>query len=59
MSFAFSEDYGRLVENVVFMQLRRKYRDIYYWKNEKQKEVDFLVNEKKIGSSRQYRSAGT
>ena len=46
VSFTFSEDYGRLVENVVFMQLRRKYRDIYYWKNEKQKEVDFLVNEK-------------
>ncbi|AKB28442.1 hypothetical protein MSSIT_1723 [Methanosarcina siciliae T4/M] len=30
------------------MHLRRKYRDIYYWKNEKQKEVDFLVNEKNV-----------
>ncbi|WP_082088933.1 DUF4143 domain-containing protein [Methanosarcina siciliae] len=48
VAFAFSEDYGRLVENIVFMHLRRKYRDIYYWKNEKQKEVDFLVNEKNV-----------
>lgn len=46
VAFAFSEDYGRLIENIVFMHLRRKYRDIFYWKNEKQKEVDFLINEK-------------
>ncbi len=46
VSFAFSEDSGRLVENVVFMHLRREYPGIYYWKNDTQKEVDFIISEK-------------
>lgn len=46
VSFAFSEDSGRLVENVVFMHLRREYPGIYYWKNDRQKEVDFIISEK-------------
>lgn len=45
VSFSFSEDHGRLVENVVFLHLRRKYPDIYYWKSDDQKEVDFLITE--------------
>lgn len=45
VSFSFSEDYGRLVENVVFLHLRRKFPDIYYWKSEDQKEVDFIIAE--------------
>lgn len=46
VSFAFSEDSGRLVENVVFMHLRREYPGIYYWKNDRKKEVDFIISEK-------------
>ncbi|MDG6244913.1 MAG: ATP-binding protein [Methanolobus sp.] len=46
VSFSFSQDYGRLVENLVFIHLRREYSDIYYWKNETQKEVDFIICEK-------------
>jgi predicted AAA+ superfamily ATPase len=46
VSFAFSEDHGRLVENIVFMHLRREYQGIYYWKNDTHKEVDFIVSEK-------------
>jgi predicted AAA+ superfamily ATPase len=46
VSFAFSEDHGRLIENVVFMHLRREYQGIYYWKNDTQKEVDFIISEK-------------
>ncbi len=36
-----SEDYGRILENVVFLHLKRRYGDIFYLKN--QKEVDFLI----------------
>ena len=38
---SFSDEYSKLYENLVFLQLRRKYTEIYYFK-EKQ-EVDFFV----------------
>ena len=46
--FRFSEDYGRLIENIVFTELKRKnssnpFVDIFYWQNNSQREVDFLV----------------
>ncbi|MBU1203672.1 MAG: ATP-binding protein [Nanoarchaeota archaeon] len=44
VSFKFSKDEGKLVENTVFINLRRNKKDIYYWKG--QKEVDFIVKEK-------------
>lgn len=48
MGFKFSQDYGRLYENVVFLELNRRTEDslseIYYWKNGKL-EVDFLIKE--------------
>ena len=40
-SFRFSEDIGRLAENIVFMDLRSRGCDIYYWKCKG--EVDFAV----------------
>jgi len=43
VSFRFSQDEGRLVENTVFNQLKRKGFDVYYWK--KKGEVDFVVRE--------------
>ncbi len=43
MSFRFSEDIGRLMENLVFLRLMRA-GDIYYWKDDKG-EVDFVVKE--------------
>ncbi len=45
VSFTFSEDVGRLVENVVFTELKRRGKDIYYWKDKAGKEVDFLVKD--------------
>ncbi len=42
-SLSFSKDSGRMLENVVFQQLRRKYTDIYYHKEVN--ECDFLVRE--------------
>jgi len=43
-SVSFSEDKGRVLENLVFLSLRKKYKDIYYFKEEN--ECDFLVREK-------------
>ncbi|MBU4077240.1 MAG: ATP-binding protein [Euryarchaeota archaeon] len=42
-SFRFSEDTGRLVENVVFLELKRKGMEIYYWSGKG--EVDFVIKE--------------
>ena len=41
-----SNDYSKLYENLVFLHLRRKYKEIYYFK-EKQ-EVDFFVPQDKL-----------
>ena len=41
VSFKFSEDEGRLAENLVFVELMRREREIYYWKGNG--EVDFVV----------------
>ncbi len=52
--FRFSLDYGRISENIVFIELkRRNFSDplsrIFYWHDKKQRETDFLVmNELKI-----------
>lgn len=43
MSFRFSEDIGRLMENLVFLRLMGS-GDVYYWKDDKG-EVDFVVQE--------------
>ncbi|MEM3431283.1 MAG: ATP-binding protein [Candidatus Micrarchaeia archaeon] len=43
-SASFSEDKGRMLENLVFINLRRKYRDIFYFKEKG--ECDFIVKEK-------------
>jgi len=37
-------DKSRLFENVIFNFLQRIYTEIYYYKTQKNKEVDFLVN---------------
>ncbi|MBI2666727.1 ATP-binding protein [Candidatus Woesearchaeota archaeon] len=43
-SASFSGDKGRLLENAVFLHLRRKYKELFYFKGKK--ECDFLVREK-------------
>jgi predicted AAA+ superfamily ATPase len=45
VSFRFSENYGRQIENVVFLHLRRKIANIFYHKNKT--ECDFVVVENK------------
>lgn len=43
--FRFSEDIGRLYENAVFIELKRRGHDPYYWKDGQGREVDFVVQD--------------
>ena len=45
VSFKFSRDLGKLAENLVFVELKRRENEFYYWKNPKE-EVDFVIKEK-------------
>lgn len=40
MDYSFRKDYGYLYENIVFLELRRQIKEIYYYK--KKQEVDFF-----------------
>lgn len=40
-SFKFSPDEGKLVENITFIELKRRGLEVYYWKG--RREVDFVV----------------
>ncbi|RMD86192.1 MAG: ATP-binding protein [Candidatus Dadabacteria bacterium] len=44
VAFKVSKDLGRLYENAVFVELKRRGKEVYYWKNKY--ECDFLVKEK-------------
>jgi predicted AAA+ superfamily ATPase len=46
-----SENVGRLMENIVFLELRRKYKeneDIFYYVTKDNKEIDFLIENRQI-----------
>jgi predicted AAA+ superfamily ATPase len=43
IGFSFSKNIGKLLENLVFLQLRRHHQDIFYYKTKKNHEVDFFV----------------
>lgn len=45
VSFRFSENRGRTAENAVCIHLLRKGVEIFYWKDKKGREVDFVVKE--------------
>jgi len=49
VAFSFSEDRGKFLENIVFLKLRRIYdQDIYYFKTETGREVDFYLSKQKV-----------
>ncbi len=43
IAFKFSEDHGRTIENIVFIELKRRGLEVYYWKDKKGREADFLI----------------
>lgn len=50
VGFRFSENIGRLAENAVFLELRRRQAlrpelELYYWKDVHHREVDFVLKE--------------
>lgn len=44
-AFSFSENIGHYLENLVYLELRRSGRDVYYYKTASGQEVDFAVRE--------------
>lgn len=55
--FRFSLDHGRIAENIVFIELKRRTSSnplsrIFYWHDKKQKETDFLLmSENKVSNA--------
>jgi len=43
VSFKSSEDYGRIIENAVFIELKRRDKEVYYHKDKS--ECDFIIKE--------------
>jgi len=41
VGFSFSENKGKLMENIVYLQLRKKYHDVYYYKTSE--DYDFAA----------------
>lgn len=47
IGFSSSPDIGRLYENLVFSKLRRRGVDLYYYKDKRGREIDFVVRDKR------------
>ena len=50
LSSRFSNNKGRLFENLAFIELARRHandptKELYYWKNQRQEEVDFVIKD--------------
>lgn len=43
IAFQFSKNKGKFLENLIFLELRRKFPEVYYYKTANNLEVDFLV----------------
>ncbi|ODS43124.1 MAG: ATPase [Candidatus Altiarchaeales archaeon IMC4] len=43
VSFRFMENSGRAYENLAAVELKRRGKDIYYWKDQQHREVDFVI----------------
>ncbi len=48
LSFRMSENRGRMLENIVFLELKRRSWQVYYWTSPEGFEVDFYVKEKNL-----------
>lgn len=47
ISTRFSNNFGRLYENTVAIELKRRKKESYYWKNVEKEEVDFIIKKDK------------
>ncbi len=45
VSFRFSKDSGRILENIVFLHLKITGKEIYYYRTKNNLEVDFIIKE--------------
>ena len=45
ISFQFSQNLGKLMENIVFLQLKRKGNEFYFYNEPADGEVDFIIRE--------------
>ena len=43
IAFKFSENMGHIYENIVFIELQRKNKEVFYWKSKRGREVDFVI----------------
>src|SRR3989339_517196 len=48
ISFSFSTNLGHYLENLIYLELRRRNAEVFFYKTAQNYEVDFLVKEKKI-----------
>lgn len=51
IGFRFSKNLGKMAENLVYLELKRRkiinpYLELFYWKDERHREVDFVIKEK-------------
>lgn len=47
VAFQFSKNRGKFLENLVFIELKRRGHEVYYYKTENNLEVDFLIKDGK------------
>lgn len=45
VALMFSRDKGKFLENMVFIELKRRKKDVYFYKTKKNLEIDFLYHE--------------
>lgn len=45
IGFKLSQNIGHIYENMVFLELKRRNKDLFYWKSKDGKEVDFVIRE--------------
>jgi len=48
VGFSFSPNFGKLLENIVFLHLRKKHDEIFYYKTKHDFEVDFFLPKKNV-----------
>jgi predicted AAA+ superfamily ATPase len=48
VSFKFSADIGRHLENMIFIELKRRQKEVFFYKTKENYEVDFLLHENPV-----------